>query len=149
MKAKNFTLKDQSGENVSLKDFFGKLVVLYFYPKDDTPGCTIEAIDFTILKKDFESLGTVIVGISPDSEKSHCNFIEKHNLGVILLSDPDKKVMKSYQAYGKKILYGKEVEGVIRSTFLINPQGEIVHSWKNIKVEGHVQQVLDKLKELI
>lgn len=149
MKAKNFTLKDQYGKNVSLKDFVGKWIVLYFYPKDDTPGCTIEAIDFTTMKNDFESLGAIVLGISPDSEKSHCNFIEKHNLEIILLSDPDKKVLKAYGAYGKKTLYGKEVEGVIRSTFLINPEGEVAHSWKNVRADSHAQQVLDKLKELI
>ncbi len=149
MKAENFTLKNQEGKKISLSDFKGQWVVLYFYPKDDTPGCTIEAIDFTSMKKNFGKIGAVILGISSDSEESHCKFIEKHKLGITLLSDPDKKVIKNFGAWGKKIIYGKESEGIMRSTFLINPMGEICFSWKSIKSEGHAKEVLEKLKELI
>ena len=149
MKAKNFSLNNQEGKKISLKYFKGKWIVVYFYPKDDTPGCTTEAIAFTSLKNDFEKIGVVILGISLDSEDSHCKFIDKHNLEITLLSDPDKKTLKDYGAYGKKMLYGKEVEGVIRSTFLINPEGEIAFSWRNVKAEGHAQEVLSKLKELV
>lgn len=146
----NFCLKNQDGKEVCLKDFKkDEWIVLYFYPKDNTPGCTIEAMQFTKLKSEFEKRGAIILGISPDSEKSHCNFIEKQKLKIQLLSDQDKKVTKAYGAYGKKILYGKEFLGVIRSTFIINPDGEIVFSWKNVNADGHAKEVLDKLKYLM
>ena len=144
----NFALPNQNGKNVSLGDFLGKWVVVYFYPKDNTPGCTIEAIDFTKKLKDFEKLNAKILGISADSKESHCNFIEKQKLKIELLSDLDKKVIKQFGAWGKKKLYGKEYEGIIRSTFLINPQGKIAHEWKSAKVENHVNEVLEKIKEL-
>src|SRR3989338_11255964 len=124
MKAKDFTLMNQYGKEISLSSFNVKWVVIYFYPKDDTPGCTIEATQFTSMKKKFEELGAIILGISPDSRESHCKFIRKHDLEIALLTDSEKRVLRAYEAYGKKIIYGKEVEGVIRSTFLINPEGE-------------------------
>jgi len=144
----DFCLPNQNGKNVCLKDFRGKWVVVYFYPKDDTPGCTIEAIDFTRNIKDFEKLNAKVLGISADSGKSHCSFIEKHDLKIELLSDAEKKVIKQFGVWGKKKLYGKEYEGIIRSTFLINPEGKLAHEWKNMKVENHVEQVLNKIKEL-
>ncbi|MBI2668876.1 thioredoxin-dependent thiol peroxidase [Candidatus Woesearchaeota archaeon] len=145
-KAPDFTLPNQDGKNVSLKDFLGKLAVLYFYPKDDTPGCTVEAIDFTKKADEFTKLGAVIVGVSPDSPKSHCKFIEKHRLNVQLLSDESKKVLREYGAWGQKKFMGREYLGVIRSTFLIDAKGEIMHSWTNVKVDGHVGEVLKLLK---
>ena len=143
-----FCLPNQDGKNVCLKDFLGKWVIVYFYPKDDTPGCTIEAIDFTKKIKDFEKLGVKVLGISPDSKESHCKFADKHKLKVELLSDEDKKVIKQFGVWGKKKLYGKEYEGIIRSTFLISQEGKIAHEWKNVKVENHVEKVLEKIREL-
>ena len=148
MKAFSFTLPSSSGKLVSLSDFKGKYVVLYFYPRDNTPGCTVEAIDFTRLRKDFEKLNCVIVGVSSDSPKSHCGFIEKQKLNLILLSDEKKEVMKKLGVYGKKMLYGKEIEGVIRSTFLISPKGEIIKEWRNVKANEHAEKVLEKLRSL-
>jgi len=143
-----FCLQNQNGKNVCLKDFLGKWVVVYFYPKDNTTGCTIEAIDFSGKIKEFEKLNAKILGISADSKESHCNFIEKQNLKIELLSDTEKKVIKQFGAWGKKKLYGKEYEGIIRSTFLINPDGKIAKEWKSVRVEGHVEEVLEKIKEL-
>ena len=138
----NFCLPDQNGKKVCLENFKGKWTIVYFYPKDDTPGCTIEAIDFTKKIDEFKKLNCEIVGISPDHEKSHCNFIEKHKLKITLLCDPEMEVAKKFKAY-RKIFFG-----IIRSTFIINPKGEIIYSWKNVKAEGHVDEVLNKLKEL-
>ena len=144
----NFCLPNQDGKNICLQDFKGKWVVVYFYPKDNTPGCTIEAIDFTKKLKDFEKLNAKILGISSDSEKSHCSFIEKQKLKIDLLSDVEKKVIKQFGVWGKKKLYGKEYFGVLRSTFLINPDGEIAKEWKSVKVENHVEKVLEEIREM-
>ena len=144
----NFCLQSQNGKEICLSDFKGKWVVVYFYPKDDTPGCTIEANDFTKKAKDFEKLNAKILGISADSKESHCKFIDKYNLKIDLLSDVDKKVIKQFGAWGKKKLYGREYEGVIRSTFLISLKGEIAREWKSVKVEGHVEKVLEKIREM-
>lgn len=141
-------IKNNNGKEVSLDDFKGKWLIIYFYPKDDTPGCTMEGIEFTKNLSKFTKLNSIVIGISPDSEESHCKFAEKHKLEIELLSDPDKKVIKEFGVWGKKNLYGKEYEGVIRSTFILNPNGEIVADWKNVKVPGHVDQVLIKLREL-
>lgn len=146
-KAPDFCLPDSFGKNFCLKDFLGKWVVLYFYPKDNTPGCTIQAIDFTKELKEFEKLNAVVFGISPDSMKSHCGFIESQNLKVSLLSDELKIVLKKYGAWGKKTMYGKEYFGVIRSTFLIKPDGKIAFIWQKVKVEGHISKVMEKLVE--
>jgi len=143
VKAHNFTLKNQEGKEISLSNYKGKWVILYFYPKDDTPGCTTEACDFTMLRKDHPNL--VIIGISPDSVESHVAFIKKHDLGLMLLSDPEKEVLKAYGAWGMRKNYGKEYEGVIRSTFLINPEGEIARTWKNVTVAGHAEEVFKHL----
>ncbi|BDR28459.1 peroxiredoxin [Helicobacter suis] len=143
--APSFSLYSARHENVNLKDFLGKWVVLYFYPKDNTPGCTIEAQDFSRLKTEFEAKGAVILGISPDEVQSHCHFIESEKLSIELLSDPSLEVLKAYGAYGVKNMYGKEVEGVIRSTFVIDPEGIIKHALYNVKAKGHAQKVLDLL----
>nr|WP_199767649.1 peroxiredoxin [Helicobacter baculiformis] len=140
-----FTLCNAHHKSVSLKDFLGKSVVLYFYPKDNTPGCTIEVQDFTKLKAEFEAKGAVILGVSPDDTQSHCHFIESEQLGIELLSDPDCKVAKTYGAYGEKNLYGKTSVGIIRSTFVIDKEGKIIHALYNVKAKGHAQKVLGLL----
>ena len=147
-KAPDFCLTDQDDKKVCLKDYKGKWVVLYFYPKDNTSGCTKEATGFTEMKDEFEKLGAVILGISPDSTKSHRNFIEKKDLKITLLSDPEHKVLESYGAWQLKKMYGREYYGVVRSTFLISPDGKIAFVWPKVKVAGHVEKVLEKLKEL-
>ncbi len=155
-KAPSFELKDQDGNTISLDDFKGKWVVLYFYPKDNTSGCTKEAIDFTRLKSGFQEHGAEIIGVSPDSEKSHKNFINRHGLGITLLSDQDKRVLRAYGAWGKKKNYGREYEGVIRSTFLIAPDQTVAHQWRNVRVRTkkkgseilHAEVVLEKLRGL-
>lgn len=147
-KAPAFTLENQDGERVSLKDLAGQWAVLYFYPKDNTPGCTTEACDFTAGIRQFEKLDARVIGVSPDSPASHQSFIAKQKLKVMLLSDPQKAVLRKYGAFGKKMMYGKEVEGVIRSTVLIDPQGRIAHVWPKVKVAGHVEAVREKLSEL-
>lgn len=147
-KAPAFFLKNQNNTQVSLEDYRGSWLVLYFYPKDNTPGCTTEACDFTSLKTEFSDCSANIVGISPDSVSSHQNFIEKQNLQVDLLSDPEKTAIKSYGAWGEKKNYGKIYEGLIRSTFIINPQGKIAASFKNVRAKGHAERVLKKLQEL-
>jgi peroxiredoxin Q/BCP len=146
--ASNFCLADDSGEEHCLDNFKGKWVVLYFYPKDNTSGCTLEARDFTTALTDFEKLNTMIIGVSPDSTKSHQNFITKHDLKIKLLSDPEHKTLEDYGAWQKKKLYGREFMGVVRSTFLISPEGKIEHVWPKVKVNGHVSAVKEKLVEL-
>lgn len=147
-KAPAFSLKNQDDRTVSLSDFEGRWVVLYFYPKDDTPGCTTQACEFTAGIKDFEKLDAVVVGVSPDSPESHRAFIAKHNLKVTLLSDPHEEVMPKYGAWGEKNMYGKITVGVIRSTVLIDPKGDVAHHWKRVKAAGHADHVAKKLKEL-
>jgi peroxiredoxin Q/BCP len=148
IKAPEFCLPNQDETEICLRDLAGKWVVLYFYPKDNTPGCTTEACDFTNEVEEFEDLDAVILGVSPDSPKKHRNFIEKKDLKITLLSDEDKTVLKAYGAWGLKKNYGREYEGVIRSTFIISPDGEIAHEWRNVRVKGHVEKVKEKLKEL-
>jgi peroxiredoxin Q/BCP len=144
-KAPDFTLESADGKKVSLSDFKGKWVILYFYPKDNTSGCTQEAVDFTAMHKDFSAKKATIVGISPDSVKSHISFITKHNLSVLLLSDPEHKALTSYGVWQKKSMYGKEYMGVVRITFLINPNGCIKQVWNKVKVAGHAQGVYTTL----
>lgn len=146
--AADFCLKNQNNENVCLKDFMGKWVVLYFYPKDNTPGCSLEAKGFSDYINEFKQLNARIIGISPDSIDSHKKFESKHNLTFNLLSDPNHDVLKSYDVWKPKKLYGREFMGVIRSTFLIDPKGKIVYIWPKVKVMGHAQNVMNKLKEL-
>lgn len=146
--APDFLLPDQKGVFVSLKDYRGKWIILYFYPKDATPGCTIEAIEFSKAKKQFDEHNAIIFGISPDAPASHCTFIEKEKLTIKLLSDMDKSVLKAYHAWGERNLYGKLFIGVLRSTFLIDPSGKIAWIWEKVKPEGHAQEVKKKLEEL-
>ncbi|HEY9653548.1 MAG TPA: thioredoxin-dependent thiol peroxidase [Coleofasciculaceae cyanobacterium] len=148
-KAPDFTVGDQTGESVSLADFQSHWLVLYFYPKDDTPGCTVEAKDFSEYSQEFSQLGAKILGVSPDSEKSHYRFIQKHNLSIQLLSDVDHHVCETYGAWRLKKFMGKEFMGVVRSTFLINPDGTIAYVWPNVKAKGHAQSVLNKLRDLV
>ncbi|MDK2885713.1 MAG: thioredoxin-dependent peroxiredoxin [Thermosipho sp. (in: thermotogales)] len=147
-KAPNFCLYDKDERKVCLDDFKGKWVVLYFYPKDNTPGCTREALDFSEYKEEFEKESAVIIGISKDSPEKHKKFIEKHNLKILLLSDENHEVHELYGAWGKKKNYGREYFGTIRTTILIDPDGNIKYVWNNVKVNGHVKKVLDKLKEI-
>jgi peroxiredoxin Q/BCP len=147
-KAPAFTLPDQDGKQVSLQDLRGRWVVLYFYPKDDTPGCTVEACEFTAALPAFRGLDAVVYGCSADGASAHQKFIAKHKLGIGLLTDADKKVMQAYGAYGKKLMYGKEVEGVIRSTVLIAPDGVVAHHWPKVKAEGHAEAVRAALAAL-
>lgn len=145
-KAPAFTLINQDGAKVSLKDFAGQRVVLYFYPADDTPGCTTEACQFNDELKALAQLDTIVLGVSPNNEASHIKFREKYGLKFNLLCDPDKKMMEKYGAYGEKILYGKKVIGVIRSTFIIGPTGTIERTWYSVKTNGHAAKVLEALQ---
>ncbi|HZN60533.1 MAG TPA: peroxiredoxin [Planctomycetota bacterium] len=147
-KAPPFTLKDQNDKSVRLDDFAGRWVVLYFYPKDDTPGCTTEACEFTSILQQFEGLDADVIGCSPDDADSHRKFIAKHRLRVRLLSDPDHKVMAKYGAWGMKNMYGKKVEGVIRSTVIIDPEGQIMKRWGAVKAAGHAERVREVLGQL-
>jgi len=146
--APDFCLPNQDNQEICLRDFRGKWVVLYFYPKDNTPGCTTEALDFTALKDEFEKEGAIILGVSPDSIKRHQNFIEKKDLKITLLSDEEKEVAKLYGVWQLKKNFGKEYMGIVRTTFLIDPEGKIAYIWPKVKVKGHAKEVLEKLKEL-
>jgi peroxiredoxin Q/BCP len=146
--APGFRLADQDGIEVSIGTFRGRWVVLYFYPKDDTPGCTTEACEFTDGIETFGGLDAVVLGCSPDSPERHRKFIAKHRLKVRLLSDPGHEVMAAYGAWGEKNMYGKVVEGVIRSTVIIDPEGRVAHHWKQVKAAGHADKVREKLEEL-
>lgn len=146
--APDFHALDSNGVEVRLGDFTGKTIVLYFYPKDNTSGCTIEAQDFTALLGDFEKLNCVVIGISPDSQKSHQNFIAKKSLKHILLCDEDKQIATSYGAYGEKIMYGKKVLGIIRSTFIIDSNGNIAKTYYNIRAKDHAAKLLSDLQSL-
>ncbi len=145
-RAPGFTLRDHDGRTVSLKEFVGERVVLYFYPADDTPGCTKEACQFNDQLGAFAKLGVRVLGISPDDAQSHVDFRTKYGLSLVLLSDPDKKVMTKYGAYGDKMLYGKTVQGVIRSTFLISPRGTIERAWYGVRADGHAARVLSAIR---
>jgi peroxiredoxin Q/BCP len=142
-----FDLEGDSGKSVTLKDFAGKWLVLYFYPKDNTPGCTREAQEFGAATSRLERLGAEVVGVSRDMGKTHCLFKAKHGLRFTLLSDPDLVAHKAYGAWGTKTMYGKAVEGVLRSTFLIAPDGSMAHKWSGVKVEGHVEKVIATLEK--
>jgi len=146
--APEFTLPDGEGGMVSLKDLRGSWVVLYFYPRDDTSGCTLEAVDFTAQAGTFKKLGAAIIGISPDSIESHARFTEKHGLGITLLSDTRKTTLAQYGVWQKKKLYGREFFGVVRSTFLIDPSGTVRRIWSKVSVKGHAEEVLEALKGL-
>lgn len=148
-KAAEFGLKDGNEEVRKLADFLGKWVVLYFYPKDMTPGCTLEAIQFSGLQKEFTKNKAVILGISKDSCESHRKFVEKKDLSIILLSDPEAEVQKLYGVWRPKKFMGREFLGTVRSTFLIDPRGKIVKIWDNVKANGHAEEVLGELQSLL
>jgi peroxiredoxin Q/BCP len=147
--APKFTASNSQGKSVSLEDFAGQWLVLYFYPKDNTPGCTTEAQDFSQFLGQFQELGAQIVGVSPDSEKSHQKFIDKHKLSIELLSDPEHQIAETYGVWGLKKFMGKEYMGIIRSTFLLAPDGKMAQVWSPVKVKGHAETVLNQLKDLI
>ncbi len=147
-KAPAFTLNDQDGAAVSLDGLKGRWVVLYFYPKDDTPGCTTEACEFTEGIEAFEGLDAVVLGCSPDTPESHRRFIAKHGLKLRLLSDPAHEVMARYGAWGEKTMYGRTSEGVIRSTVLIDPEGKVARHWPRVKAAGHAAAVREALAAL-
>lgn len=148
MPAPDFTLPRDGGGTLSLSDLKGKTVVLYFYPKDDTSGCTKEAIDFSALKGAFDAAGATIIGISPDSAKKHDKFKEKHQLTVDLVADEEKTALEAYGVWVEKSMYGRKYMGVERTTFLIGPDGRIARVWPKVKVPGHAQAVLDAVKAL-
>ncbi len=143
-----FKLKNDAGKSVSLKDFRGQPVVLYFYPKDDTPGCTKEACAFRDRSAEIKKAGAVVLGVSPDSVESHVKFRDKYELNFPLLADVDHAVAEAYGAWREKNMYGKKSWGVQRSTYLIDANGKVAQVWKRVQVDGHDQQVLDALKEL-
>ena len=144
-KAPAFTLPDQDGAKVSLKDFAGNPVVVYFYPRDDTPGCTKEACQFNDNLRAFAKAKVTVLGISADSADKHQKFREKYGLKFPLLTDADHKVGEAYGAWGEKTLYGKKSIGVIRSTFLIGPDGKVARAWYHVKADGHADKVLAEL----
>ena len=148
IKAPTFNLDSTNGKVYSLKDSMGKYVVLYFYPKDDTPGCTIETNDFNKLLTKFKNLNCQIYGISKDDMKSHNKFKEKYKIKFDLLVDDEIKIIKSYKVWAKKKFVGKEYMGIVRSTFLIDPKGKIIKIWSNVRVKDHAQEVLDTLKNI-
>lgn len=145
-KAPDFKLKDHEGKDVKLSDYKGQKVVLYFYPKDFTSGCTKESCEFRDMSGDFKD--TVILGVSADSVDSHENFRHKYNLPFQLLSDPDHEVLEKYGAWGEKTNYGRTYMGIIRTTVLVDRQGKVVRVWPKVRVDGHVEKVLEAAKEL-
>ena len=148
LEAPDFCLPNQDGEEVCLHDFEEGWIILYFYPKDNTKGCTLEAIDFTLNKKEFEDMGAIVLGVSPDSVKSHKGFCQKHDLSITLLSDTKHTVLEKYGLWQLKKMYGREFYGVVRSTFLIDPMGKIAYVWRKVRVGGHVEAVKEKLLKL-
>jgi len=149
MKASNFTLPSTNKNNFTLKEALGKYVVLYFYPKDDTPGCTIETNDFNKLLSKFKKLNCEVYGISKDSIKSHDKFREKYKIKFDLLADEEIKVLKKYKVWAKKNFMGREFMGIVRTTFLIDKKGKILKVWENGKVKDHAKEVLDTLTNII
>ena len=141
-----FVLKNHEKKDIRLKDQRGKWVILYFYPKDMTPGCTIEANEFSHLKKEFAKKNAIIFGISKDTCETHQKFIDKEKLDIQLLSDPDTTVMRRYNVWKMKKFMGREFLGTIRSTFLIDPKGKVVKKWENVSAKGHAEAVLDELE---
>lgn len=146
--APDFEFENEIGEKIKFSGFFGKWLVLYFYPKDNTSGCTAEACDFRDNMQSLSDINTVVMGVSPDNAKSHSNFIEKYNLNFTLISDSDKSICNLYDIIGEKSMYGKKYLGVIRTTYLINPDGLIAYVFNNVKVKGHIEEVKNKITEL-
>lgn len=144
--APDFKGKNQFGKDVQLSDYKGKGLILYFYPKDNTPGCTAEACDLRDNYNMWISKGFEVLGVSPDSEKSHLNFIEKYSLPFDLISDTEKTILKSYESWGEKKMYGKVYEGVLRKTFVISPEGKIDNIFEKVKTKEHTSQILTEIK---
>ena len=147
-KAPAFTLPDQDGDKHALKDCVGKPIVLFFYPKDDTSGCTKEAIEFTALGAEFEAAGAVVLGVSRDPVASHDKFKAKHELGVTLLSDEDGAVCEAYGVWVEKSMYGRKYMGIERATWLVGPDGKVAQVWRKAKATGHAKQVLKAVQAL-
>ena len=145
-KAPDFIGINQNGEEVKLKDFYGKNLILYFYPKDNTPGCTAEACDLRDNYEMWLSKSYAVLGVSPDNQKSHQKFIDKHNLPFDLISDTEKTILKAYNAWGEKKMYGKTYEGVIRKTYVINTEGVIEQIFEKVKTKDHSNQILNEIK---
>ena len=145
-KAPDFDLPQDDGSTVSLKNLLGHKIILYFYPKDDTSGCTQEALEFNQLKSAFTECGAVIFGVSPDSVKSHIKFKAKHNLDFALISDESKSMLEAYGVWTEKSMYGRTFWGIERSTFLMDAQGKLTHIWRKVGVAGHMKEVLESLK---
>ncbi|MFS4438968.1 thioredoxin-dependent thiol peroxidase [Paracoccaceae bacterium GXU_MW_L88] len=145
--APDFTLPDQDGNDIALSDLRGAPVVLFFYPKDDTPGCTIEANEISDMMSDFDKTGVKVFGISKDSQRNHQNFIQKHDLKTTLLSDADSDVCELYGVWAEKKMYGKTFMGINRTSFLIDGEGRIAQVWEKVKPEGHAQELLSALKD--
>jgi peroxiredoxin Q/BCP len=145
--APSFCLPDTEGARVCLDSFKGKWVVLYFYPRDNTPGCTLEAMQFNAALEKFADLGAQVIGVSTDSSESHQKFAEKHNLSVLLLSDTEHAVLKEYDSWKPKTMFGKEFLGTQRDTFLINPEGKIISVWRKVSPKGHAEEVKAVLLE--
>jgi len=146
--APDFSLPADNGGTVTLSELKGKIVVLYFYPKDGTSGCTTEAIDFTRLLPEFEALGATVIGMSPDSAKKHDKFKAKHDLAVTLVADEEMKALEAYGVWVEKSMYGRKYMGVERSTFLIDKTGSVARIWRKVKVKGHADEVLEAARSL-
>jgi peroxiredoxin Q/BCP len=144
--APNFSIPSDGGTTLSLNDYSGKKVVLYFYPKADTPACTTEAVDFSALKSEFEKAGAVVIGVSPDPVKKHEKFAAKHSLTVALGSDESTEMAQRYGVWQEKSMYGKKYMGIARTTYLIGPDGKIIRTWPGVKVKGHAEEVLAAVK---
>ena len=147
-KAPAFSLEGPGGRKYSLDDFHGRWLVLYFYPKDSTPGCTAEACEFRDAKNEFDTLGAAVAGISPDDAESHASFAQAFDLNFTLLSDPGRATLEDYGVWAEKNMYGKKYMGVKRATCIIDPEGKIAHVWPNVNPENHAAQVAEKLREL-
>ena len=147
-KVPDFNLVDQKGNILTLDSLSGKPAVLYFYPKDETPGCTVEACEFRDIYEEFNKLDCEVYGISPDDINSHNKFINKHSLPFTLLCDSEKKMIKDYGVWGEKNMYGKKSMGIIRSTFLINKDGKLIKKWSNVIAKGHAEKVMNELHKI-